>query len=107
MSDTERRALDALAAQEATTRQERLPEDKRLMMAREYAEKHSDGGVRLVLADLIAYCEERLAVNRGLLAQSKPQEPVSQPTLLSSLGDARQALEQALACLNEVEVSPS
>lgn len=47
-----------------------IPEDSRVTMAREYSEKHHDGGVRLVLTDLLAYAEERKRVNVGLLNEN-------------------------------------
>lgn len=82
MSTSEHAALAALAEQEKTSRQEPTAEDRRLTAARALYED-LDSEQAPVLGDLIAFAEERLKVNRGLLAQQKAPENQTEPSALS------------------------
>lgn len=77
---------------ESVSRQEPLPEDSRLLRARlhvENGEALADDEVLLLpiglLRDLVAYADERLAVNRGLMAAAKQSEPEDKPVDLSTV----------------------
>lgn len=87
----ERQAEAALREQEATSRQQVLTEDARLSTARQVlaAEAAAGNGNTLTdaLEDLLDFAEERLRVNRGLLAAAKPSTSQTFDLTLTSDAD--------------------